>query len=182
VKSQIVFIDNTLPTIEVIEPAPGSQLSNKTIEVELTVSDASLNHTVIEVRKGDKVVASTTSEQNGTFTVSLEVPEDGTYAVAATAYDNALNNKSVDIANVVVKTPCGEVGRTCVFGTDCCSGACSDGKCIAAIVRPTEQPTVQDNTMLFIGIIVAIAIVVGIVAYLLLIKKKLPAQPPAQQV
>jgi hypothetical protein len=183
-KSQIVFIDNTLPTIEVIEPAPGSQLSNKTIEVELTVSDASLNHTIIEVLKGDEVVASTTSEEKGTFTVNLTVPADGTYKIFATAYDNALNNKSVNIANVEVKTPCGEVGRTCVFGTDCCSGACSDGKCIAAIIRPTEQPVVQDNTMLFVGIIVSILIVVGIVAYLLMIRKKppKPAAQPAQQV
>jgi DNA-binding transcriptional MerR regulator len=88
------------------------------------------------------------------------------------------------------KCPCKAIGAACTFGTDCCTGACSDGKCIAAIVTPTanvsEQPeqleqSKGDSTILFASIIASILIIVGGVAYLLLIKKKpskLPTQPP----
>ena len=98
-------IDTTNPEITINSPSSNTILNTKTIDLNLTATDADLNYTKISIKDSSGLkVNSTTNSTNGAYTITLSVPSDGNYNITATAYDKAGNSNTTTVTNITIDT------------------------------------------------------------------------------
>jgi len=104
-ETRTIILDTIKPALVINSPVSNTYLNNKTISINLTVTDTNLNYTNISIYNstGD-LVNSTTDNRTGNFVVTLLVDKEGIYNITATAYDKANNSNSTTIANLTVDT------------------------------------------------------------------------------
>jgi len=93
--------DTTLPSVTIESPKSGEILNSTNISITLTASDPVYWYTNISIMRGDELVKSIISPQNGTFTVYLNVNSGNYYNVTATAYDLEGNTNTTAAVNVL---------------------------------------------------------------------------------
>ncbi len=101
-KTKTIKIDRSPPQITINSPEDNDCLNNRTITINLTVTDDFLNYTNISIYNSTGLVNSTRNQTNGTYTINLSVPEDGNYSINATAYDKTNKSNSSIVPNIIV--------------------------------------------------------------------------------
>jgi len=94
------------PQLTITSPANGATLTSKQIEISYNSTDPNFDHTEISlVAENGTTVASTNRTVNGTETISLSAPEDGTYSIAATMYNTSLQPSGIaGVTGIIIVT------------------------------------------------------------------------------
>lgn len=180
-QSSTIKIDNTPPTVTINSPKPNSQLSDRKVTIQFSVTETNLNYVNVSMLQDNKLITSTKSRATGTSTVALDAPSDGTYDITVTAVDNASNKQTVKVAGITVTSTsssepsatCKKEGEGCTNYTDCCSNSCAAGVCAPA-------PAEKKDDLSIILVAAGALVVVLIIAFFFLKRPKKPAAAQAK--
>ncbi len=99
-----ITIDTVPPLMSINSPSSNTFLNTSLIEINVTTWDDNFHYAQIQIYNSTNVNStySTTTNQTGTYTITLLVPGDGVYNIRAIAYDHAGNTNSAEITNITV--------------------------------------------------------------------------------
>jgi len=101
--SSNITVDTTSPQVIIHSPANNTVLNVRTVAINITVNESSLNYTNISVIDiNGTVINSTIDETSGNYAMSLSVPSDGIYSVNVSVYDLLGGLGSVSAANLTI--------------------------------------------------------------------------------
>ena len=103
-------VDTTSPVVAINSPSTDGILNNRTITVNLTVTELNVDYTNVSISQDGLVIDSATNSSNGTLIVPLTVSADGYYNISATAYDRAGHNASASVSDIEVDTVPSQAG------------------------------------------------------------------------
>ena len=90
-KSQLVYVDLTAPSIEIISPSADETITSTRVEVRGTVQDNLAGIYNISIRLSGQPWVTPTLEENGTFYYTFTGLTNGDYTVYVKVYDRAGN-------------------------------------------------------------------------------------------